>query len=45
MGSEWHQGGGAWDDDGRGVGWGESTWRLSPAFSLPPGHHGKDKGF
>lgn len=23
MGSEWHQGGGGWDDDGRGVGWGE----------------------
>ena len=45
MGSEWHQGGGGWDDDSRGVGLGVSAWRLSPALALPPGHQGKDKGF
>ena len=36
MGSEWHQGGGGWDDDSRGVGLGVSAWRLSPALALPP---------
>ena len=45
MDFEWHQGGGGWDDEGRGMGWGVSAWRLSSAFALPPGHHGKDKGF